>query len=1213
MATLATTMPRREAIPGIARDLPDWSDWKQAAGLKIRPLYGAKSFPFQLFLGNPNWYLSAHKKRSGGFTSANDFSLAQGAPMDVGGWLRDLGLGRYERAFIENAIDSDVLPELTEGDLEKLGIPLGDRKRLIKAIKATLADSPNAFITSGVREDAQRAEPRAAAAERRHLTVMICDLVGSTALSSRLDPEDMSAVMDAYHAACAGIVNAYDGFLGDFRGDGILAYFGYPRAHEDDAERTVRAGLDIVAAVARLETHAAEPLAVRIGIATGLVVVGDLSGEGALWEHAVIGDTPNLAARLQALAEPGTVVVAASTRRLLGDLFRLRDLGWHKVKGIAEPIAAWAVEEESASESRFDAVRMVNLTDLIGREDEIDFLLERQRLAWKGEGQIVLISGEPGIGKSRLAAALAERIAGEPHARLRYQCSPYHANSALHPFIAQLERAAEFKADDTSEQRLDKLEAVLAMDASRVEAVAPLFAALLSIPLGERYPPLALSPTQQRRRTLAALLDQFEGLARRQPILLSFEDAHWADATSLELLDLTVERVRQLPVLALFTFRPEFEPPWVGLPNVGTLALARLDHNDVESMVARMTGGRVLPAEVMKQIVAKTDGNPLFVEELTKAVLEAGILVEDADGYRLDGPLPPLAIPETLQDSLMARLDRRAPVREIAQIGAAVGREFSYSLVRLLVGRDESALKHALAQLEQAELVFRRGEPPEAVYSFKHALVRDAAYESLLKSRRHQLHGQIARALDEKFPDVVASEPEIVARHFTEAGLVTPAIDYWLKAGNLALSRSANAEAVKHLRQGIELAQCQAPSAERLRKELDFYLALGPAMAATEGHATPETLRVFSHARDLLGDGGTLTEQMTVLWGVHLAYAMRGEHLAAHEMAQQCLALAAKHEHPGILALSHRFMGQTLFFMGAFVDARFHLERTLALCAANQETINSYRRFGADDQVTALSALSRTLWILGFPEQAADAAKRALARARSLGLAFTTAFALDGEALLGILGADPQRAAALADEGMAHSIEHSLADYEQRARFIQGALLAQSGDPQRGIELMHGAISAIERTKNLNRRTLYLGHYAAAHASLGQHDVGFDLLDEAVQTAEKTDERFFEAELYRLRSKMLFTLGRRDEAEAGLRRALTIAQQQQARWWELRAATTLAKQWHDEGKHTEAYSLLQSVYEWFDEGFDTADLQDAKALLDELSNLSGPQAKAGRG
>src|SRR5512132_3656359 len=713
-------------------------------------------------------------------------------------WLASIGLSEYAQRFAENAIDLSVLRDLTEQDLKDLGVLLGHRRKMLRAI-AELEGTALA-PTETATEPARRDE-----AERRHLTVMICDLVGSTALSARLDPEDMRVVIDAYHAACARITRTYDGFLAEFRGDGILAYFGYPIAHEDDAERTVRAGLDIIAAVAQLETRAAEPLAVRIGIATGVVVIGELSREGALREHAVVGDTPNLAARLQALAAPGTVVVAASTRRLLGDLFHLRDLGWHEVKGIGEPVAAWAVEGVSDSESRFEAVHAVGLTDLIGREEEIDFLLERQRLAWKGEGQIVLSSGEPGIGRSRLAAALAERIAGEPYTRLRYQCSPYHTNSALHPFIAQLERAAGFKADDTLEQRLDKLETVLAMGVSRIAGVAPLFAALLSIPFGERYAPLALSPTQQRRRTLAALLDQFEGLASQQPILLLFEDAHWADATSLELLDLTVERMRQLPVLALFTFRPEFEPPWVGLPNVGTLTLGRLDHNDVESMVAQVTGGRVLPAEVLKQIVAKTDGNPLFVEELTKAVLEAGILVEDAKGYRLDGPLPPFAIPATLQDSLMARLDRRAPVREIAQIGAAIGREFSYSLVHALVGRDETALKYALAQLEQAELVFRRGEPPEAVYSFKHALVRDAAYESLLKSRRHQLHGQIARALEERFPDVATGEPEILARHFTEAGLVEPAIDYSLKAGQHAARRSANAEALNHLARGLEL------------------------------------------------------------------------------------------------------------------------------------------------------------------------------------------------------------------------------------------------------------------------------------------------------------------------------------------------------------------------------------------------------------------------
>jgi class 3 adenylate cyclase/tetratricopeptide (TPR) repeat protein len=877
-------------------------------------------------------------------------------------WLASIGLSEYAQRFADNAIDLSIVRDLTEQDLKDLGVLLGHRRKILRAI-AELDGVVSASIETAT-EPVLRDE-----AERRHLTVMICDLVGSTALSARLDPEDMHAVIDAYHAACARITRTYDGFLAEFRGDGILAYFGYPYAHEDDAERTVRAGLDIIAAIARLETRAAEPLAVRIGIATGLVVIGDLSREGALREHAVVGDTPNLAARLQALAEPGTIVVAASTRRLLGDLFLLRDLGRHEVKGIAEPVAAWAVEGVAASESRFEAVRKVNLTDLVGREDELDFLLERQRLAWKGEGQIVLISGEPGIGKSRLAAALAERIGGKPHTRLRYQCSPYHTNSVLHPFISQLERAAGFKTDDTSEQRLDKLESVLTMGASRVETVAPLFAALLSIPFGGRYPPLAVNPTQQRRQTLAALLHQFEGLAHQQPILLVFEDAHWADATSLELLDLTVERVRQLPVLALFTFRLEFEPPWIGLPNVSTLALGRLDRNDIEGIVARVTLGRVLPAEVMKQIVAKTDGNPLFVEELTKAVLEAGILVEDAEGYRLDGPLPPLAIPATLQDSLMARLDRLAPVREIAQIGAAIGREFSYSLLRVLVGRDETALKHALAQLEHAELIFRRGEPPEAVYSFKHALVRDAAYERLLKSRRHQLHGQIARTLEERFPDIVASQPEIVAHHFTETGLVEPAIDYWLKAGQQAARRSANAEALNHLARGLELLPNIDDPMLRNKLELLLQTSFGNSLRATKGWSIDSVKHAYTRALQLCKESGSDEHTLPAVFGLWTWNFLRATLGEAQALAEHLVNAAESVDDSVYKVLAHEALGFTLFAHGEFSAGHAALERSISMCEDSKAA--AYLDLSAQDpRVHVRLYDGMVLWLLGYPDRA---------------------------------------------------------------------------------------------------------------------------------------------------------------------------------------------------------------------------------------------------
>ena len=572
--------------------------------------------------------------------------------MDVVVWLRSLGLEEYEEAFRDNKIDERVLPNLTQEDLKEIGVgPVGHRRILLDAIEALRTDggSKAASVDAASASSAPNAPPEDRA-ERRQLTVMFCDLVGSTALSAKLDPEDMRDIIRAYQDACSGAVALYDGLVAKFMGDGLLAYFGYPRAHEDDAERAARTGLDIIVAVEQLRTQAPEPLKVRIGIATGLVVVGDLIGEGGSREQAVVGDTPNLAARLQALAEPGTIVVAASTRRLLRELFKLRDLGRHQVKGLSEPVNAWAVEGLLASDSRFEAIRTARLTGFVGREREIDALRDRQRQAWQGIGQIVLISGEAGVGKSRLASSLGERVSSEPHTQLRYQCSPYHANSALYPFIAQLERVAGIRPDDAAGQKLDKLEAVLATGTSGIQLAAPLFAALLSIPFGERYSPLSLSPVQQRRQSLAALLDQLEWLARRQPVLLLFEDAHWADATSLELLDLMVDRLRHLPVLAIITFRPGFEPSWAGLPNVTALALGRLDRTQIETMAEHVAGGRRLPAEVMSQIVAKTDGVPLFVEELTELVLEAGILVEGAEGYRLSGPLPPLAIPATLHE-----------------------------------------------------------------------------------------------------------------------------------------------------------------------------------------------------------------------------------------------------------------------------------------------------------------------------------------------------------------------------------------------------------------------------------------------------------------------------------------------------------------------------------------------------------------------------------
>jgi class 3 adenylate cyclase len=727
-------------------------------------------------------------------------------------WLKSLGMSEYTECFVENRIDLSVLRDLTDQDLKDLGVVLGDRRRMLRAI----GELGNTAPTS-VQVATEASPARQESAERRQLTVMFCDLVGSTALSSLVDLEDLRSIISAYHRCCTELIERSGGFVAKYMGDGVLAYFGYPRAYEHDAERAVRAGLSLVAAVPKLATNVGSPLHVRVGIATGLVVVGDLIGAGAAQEQAVVGETPNLAARLQALADPGTVVIASSTRQLIGALFEYRNLGAVAIKGFAENVPAWQVLGMGSAESRFEALRATT-TPLVGRDEELEILLRRWAQTKCGEGCVVLISGEPGIGKSRIAQTVVERLGGEPHVRLRYFCSPHHQDSALYPSITQLERAAGFRREDTEEQRLAKLEAVLSQGTADLREAVPLFANLLSIPTGDRYPPLNLPPQKRKEKTLHAQVAQVEGLASRQPVLMVFEDVHWSDPTTQESLDLLVDRVAGLRVLVILTFRPEFSPPWIGRPHVTMLTLNRLAPRQRAAIITHVTGGRALPKEIADQIVDRTDGVPLFVEELTKTVVESGMLAETGDRYTVTGPIAPLAIPTSLQASLLARLDNLAPTRAVAQIAAALGRQFSHELITMVATIPQQQLDDALTQLVRAELIFRRGIPPDAEYTFKHALVRDAAYDTLLRGQRQHIHARIASVLEREFPELLKSQPEMLAHHCAEGGLPEQAIEYYLAAAQRATAASNNTEARRHVTKS--LAQLEGVPASARRKEL---------------------------------------------------------------------------------------------------------------------------------------------------------------------------------------------------------------------------------------------------------------------------------------------------------------------------------------------------------------------------------------------------------
>jgi class 3 adenylate cyclase/tetratricopeptide (TPR) repeat protein len=1105
----------------------------------------------------------------------------------IADWLEKLGLGQYALRFAENGIDLGVLPELTDPDFDRLGVLLGHRRKMLRAIAEF-----NRSEAAG--EQAHRHD-----AERRHLTVMFCDLVGSTELSARLDPEDMWEVIRAYRAACANVIAIYDGSIARFVGDGVLAYFGYPRAHEDDAERAVRAGLDMIAAIKRLETRT-ERVEVRIAIATGLVVVGDLISGCASEQQAMVGDTPNIAARLQSLAEPGAVVVAASTRELLGDLFTFRNLGLRQIKGISEPIAAWAVEGGAASESRFEAVRTARSMGFVGRKAEIEFANARQQLAWQGQGQAVLISGEAGIGKSRLVAMLCENPELGAHCRVRFQCSPYHTNSALHPFVAQLERAAGIRSQDTPEQKLDKLEAMLALGTQHVSNAAPLIATLLSIATGERYPPLGLNPVQQRRQTFAALLDQLEGLARQLPVLIVCEDLHWADATTLELFDLAVDRIRGLPILALMTFRPEFEPPWAGLSNTSLLRLDRLDRQDTRALVEQVTIGRELPDEMMKQIIDRTDGIPLFVEELTKTILESGLLVEDAGRLSLDRPLPPLAIPATLQDSLMARLDRLAPVKEVAQIGAAIGRDFSYTLLRCVAGRDDLTLNTALRQLEEAELLLRRGTPPDASYSFKHALVQEAAYESLLKSRRQLLHKHIGDVLCEQFPAIAGTEPEVVAYHFTEAGLDEVAFDWWRKAGQQALKRSAYTEAIAHLGKAVAIADGLPDDPGRTMNRLHLQIAYSRALRGNLGHSAPQTVAAWTRARQFAAVINDPVELAPIYSGLFNASLTHGEIAPMWELADATMSAASRRpDSPVAAVVAHWTNGATCWFGGDYLNARTHLEQALTSYGAEPD-LEVFRTSTLDLPFVIMRFLALVLWPIGQIDRARRLAAEAV-HSSGEKRALSQANALVHKAVFdGLCGGPLQQTETILALALAR--DHTMPLYVAAGTYLTGLAKWRAGDREAGLAEMRRGWTLLHENDCYLCEPFWGMQVAVANAAAGQTDTGLDILRELIATTERTGQHWLDAELHRVRGELLFRADPANigEAEGAFRRALEIARGQETKAFELRSALGLAHLFIDSGREAAGSDVLTRALIDLDTGQDLREVEQAKKLFRQI-------------
>ena len=1031
-------------------------------------------------------------------------------------------------------------------------------------------------------------------AERRQLTVLSCEL--SMAPAQNVDPEDLARIVHSFQDICAAVIANMGGSIAGFTGQEVLALFGYPKAHEDDAERAVHAGLDLVAKTGEVLWPSGEPMQMRTGIATGLVVVTN---------QDVVGEPSTIAPHLRNLAPPNSILVAASTRKLLGRAFICQNPRSYELAGVSEKVAASLVGGRRAVESRFSSTRGPRLTRFVGRQHELQRLLALWEQAKADKGQVTLLCGEAGIGKSRVCEVFLERITTEPHITIRYQCALHHANSPFYPIIDQLKHLAQIKRADAPDVKLEKLGAALSKTGAATLDDIQSCAALLSIQTGE-LPAAAPTPQRQKDLTIAALIRHVLGLARARPVVVELADAHWADSSTLELFSHIIASIRAAQVFLLISFRPEFFPQWLDEPHVTMLRLDRLGREQAEAILCDVAGQKALPPEMHTQIISKTDGVPLFVEELTKSVLESGLLQDAGDRLITTGPLPPLAIPTTLLDSLTARLDRLGPVKEIAQIGAAIGREFSYRLLAAVAPMSGPALQTALAQFAAPELIFVRGEPPNSNYIFKHALVQDAAYGTLVRSKRQQLHGRIADALEEGFPETVETQPELLAHHLIQAGLTERAINYLRKAGQRTIERSANAEAVRHLTQALELLQARPEGPAHRRAALGLEVMLSQAMIAGYGYAARETADVLLRAKAHIDDLTDPSQKLAILYGIWACHYVGGEVAKQTGAAAEFLAEAQRHNDTASLCVAHRIVGTTYVTKGEFTAALPHLEQARGLYDPRHHAPLQYH-YGQDVGAAALCYLSWALWHLGFVDQASQVAAEAVKRAEEMSHPHTQVFTIcHARGMIDIFRRRSEDMRSYASSVVSLCNEHGLSHWMACGRILEGWAAASRGEVDHGIELLRAGVAAWRNAGARLWLPLFLALEAEAYAKAGRSDAALEAIEQAIASSEETGEHWCLAEVVRIKAGLLSATNRSgDQVETLLVKSLEISQGQQARCWELRTACDLASLWQSRGRAKEALQLLQPIYAQFTEGFSTADLQHAKLILDSLKPNRG--------